>query len=413
MKKIKLNTRPKVVYSSNMQVVDFSMYFPITSGYFNYYNVKLLDYMLINYTKKYPDRKEICRVFDDKLLIDKYMFSINNIGTSFIVYRFTMPKDKIIDGYSLEEAFALAISLLYEPYASSGSFNCDKFNYEKDYFVKCNESYIENRFNRLMEDFYSIIDKDLSLRASYSYDTSVLLGITPSSLYDFYIKNIVNNRALVYVYGDISEEVVINLFKKYTDYNEEDVEILVSSYKALEDRENINIVKDSPFKQSVIFLEYKLKDMLEDEVSYLKMFLGIISFSYVRLLYRLLREEKGIVYDTSVFGFTFFGRFIVYARISDSNKEEFINTCNYVFKYLMVKDNLKKCMDKYIEGLEVTKLDDEDSNSYLISKVIAEDMGLTSIDSYISKCKDVCYDKFIDVINRIELISCVYYKGVL
>ena len=408
---MKLSTEPKLIYNKNKETIDFCFYFPIKTEYKNIHYVRLLDYILSTTSNNYPDSSEFEKAKKQKLLISNSIYLIPNEETSFIAYLFTIPKENILKDYNIYETFEFAISLITNPYIENNRFNENKFYYEKNYFVERNRLVMDNITNRMNEEFYSIIDKKEYLGCSYLNSTKTLENITPESLYEFYEKNIKENKCLVYAYGNIKLKKLNYLFDKYYNRPNETLNIDIKNYKKVPDSKSINIIKSVPLEQSYIYLEYKVKNFTEEERIYLKIIIGFLYGPENDLLFQKLRIEKNIIYSFSLIRYLNSGIFIIRAGLDEKNKNEFINSVNDVFDKLQDVKVIEECLYKLIEGLKINLLKEEDTNEFILKNTVADDLQMDTSKKYLEKCKGVRMNKIYEVLKKIELKNIVFFRS--
>lgn len=408
---MKLSTEPKLIYNKNSETVDFCFYFPIKTDYKNIHYVRLLDYILSTTSNNYPDSSEFEKVKKQKLLISNSISLIPNEETSFIAYLFTIPKENILKDYNIDETFAFAISLITNPYIENNRFNENKFYYEKNYFVEKNRLVMDNITNKMNEEFYNIIDKKEYLGCSYLNSTKTLENITPESLYEFYKKNIKENKCLVYAYGNIKLKKLNYLFDKYYNRTNETLNIDIKNYKKVPDSKSINITKNVPLEQSYIYLEYKIKNFTEEERIYLKIIIGFLYGPENDLLFQKLRIEKNIIYSFSLIKYLNSGIFIIRAGLDEKNKNEFINSVNDVFNKLQDVKVIEECLYKLIEGLKINLLKEEDTNEFILKNTVADDLQMDTFKKYLEKCKCISANKIYEILKKIELKNIVFFRS--
>lgn len=409
--KVRFETKPKLIKNPKSETIEFVYYFPIKKNYKNSHYIRLLDYILMTTTKKYNNANELEELKKEKLLIGNNLYLTALSKKFFIVYSFVIPKEKVIKDYNIEEAFKLAISLIKEPFVENKKFNLEKFNYEKDYFVEGNRQSMENKINQMYEEFYKIIDKKEELGCSYEKSAKYLEQITPKKLYQFYEKNIKKNKSIKYVYGDITEKKVNELFEKYYPYKEETIELEMGHYRKISELKKVNVTRETTLEQNYLFLGYQVKNFKKEDVDYLRIILGILDKTPTNLIFEKTRVEKNIVYETELTTYVAPGIFIIKAGLDEKNKQIFIETIKEIFEELKNKEKLKSYIEKLIKNQEINILKEEDYERYKLINTIYEDMKEISPKKILEIYQNVNIDILIQEIKKIELKSIVFFRS--
>lgn len=270
---------------------------------------------------------------------------------------------------------------------------------------------MENKINQMYEEFYKIIDKKEELGCSYEKSAKYLEQITPKKLYQFYEKNIKKNKSIKYVYGDITEEKVNELFEKYYPYKEETIELEMGHYRKINELKKVNVTRETTLEQNYLFLGYQVKNFKKEDVDYLRIILGILDKTPTNLIFEKTRVEKNIVYETELTTYVAPGIFIIKAGLDEKNKQIFIETIKEIFEELKNKEKLKSYIEKLIKNQEINLLKEEDYERYKLINTIYEDMKEISPKKILEIYQNVNIDILIQEIKKIELKSIVFFRS--
>ena len=117
MKKIKLSTIPYIYKVKDVKVLRINILYPvkIKSRYTDVYKLNLMNRMLSSFNKKYNEINIFLKELKKNLII-KYDVGFNRYDNElFITVNFVIPKEGIVDNYSLEKSFEFLHDLLFSP----------------------------------------------------------------------------------------------------------------------------------------------------------------------------------------------------------------------------------------------------------------------------------------------------------
>ena len=172
--------------------------------------------------------------------------------------------------------------------------------------------------------------ENIDINAPFSYHQSGYLedldSITASSLYEYYNHVLENDACDICVIGDFDFDEMRNLIKdnfKFKNTKRADsYEIILSS-----DRNNKEVIEDSSFNQSKLFIGFKLTEFSPDDKKYALILFNIIfGNSPESRLFKEVREEKSLAYSISSAYRRLDNFYYVSAGISYENYEEALNT---------------------------------------------------------------------------------------
>lgn len=412
MKKLIIDTQPKVLKSKDINTLEFRLIFPIKYHPDNHFYIDLLKLFLTSSSYQYNDyglfRKESAR----KTILNMSLGTRTLVDNTYLVFAFSTPKEGLIKDFDLDSAFAFAIDALYHPFCENGEFDLAKFQYEKDYLIENNKRHLDGIYNSNSCTFYEAIDPERHLGNTYEQDTELLDKITPKGLYEFYTKSIKENTFISLVYGDISESRVKKLFKNYANQEQEKVTISTNYFKVLPEKK-CKLKKEiaTSFSQSELFLLYQVPDMKESERKYLAIIINILHASENNLIFESLRVKHNLVYDVRMNPASNRAMFVITAFISPENKNATKKAINQVFKDLHDKDYLQYCLDKLLKGLEVDMLKEEDSPSSPLNKALDKLFNIPGTEEVLKEFRSVKINDLIKFIDRIKLTNEVLFKG--
>lgn len=308
----------------------------------------------------------------------------NIIGTNvFFSYSLIMPTPKALGFDVLEEQFDFFEKFVYHPKIVNGGF--DEFELERE---KTDLKYrIANGMKnlRIYQGLKVVEAFDTEGVASRNVQNHAYLidEVTPSSLYEFYQKNIYNNDPIVFIFGDVEEDRIKELVEKYlVKDKKKEISYEVDYNHFLEPRKEINIVNDKGcFKDSSISLVYKVKDMCEDDILMLGLISSLLSSLSSRLLQKVLRDEHELVYSTNSCSYLRSGALEITAFIHKDNKDIVIEKIKEVIESLKDPSNIEEFLNNIIDRRRLNLLKLLDDKYGLLDDVICKNLGFDDLAS--------------------------------
>lgn len=410
MKRIKLSTDAHVIKTNKIDTLAFRLVYPIKHNNDNVHYIKLLDLFLSTSSKKYKERKDFNKAMLKHTILDIGLRSLNIVNNTYLIFCFEVPRENLIKNFNLESSFKFAIDALLKPNLDGYSFSEEKFNYEKEFLYSNYKRSLDNIYSANSNQFYDFIDPEGKLGNSYERTGEVLKSITPSSLYEFYKKNILENNFIPYVYGNISPSKVKSLFKKYIPQDKKEISFTIDYFEALKMKNNTYQEVSTKYNQSELFLEYQV-DMKEPDTKYLSTLINILTGAENNLIFEALRIKNNLVYDVRVTSFSSRAMFVIVAFIPRDKYKDTKRIIKSVFKSLKDEEYLTNCLNKLIKGLEVDLLKENDSQGKLLNDAINKDLNIRTTEELLERTKSVKPKKLIEFIDRLELTNEMFFKG--
>ena len=354
--------KPILIASDQFDLVLFRLLFPFEETEENLGLSAILPKMFSRRIEAFPT-EESFQVEKLKRNILYIECSLTVVGTtSCIFFDLAVPRPLLLKEDLLEEAFELFEETIYHPYLEKGAF--DSFDVERE--VTNLKKRIQNKQLNLRDYLpqrISEIADDEQKLFSRSIDNHLeqLDCLTPQSLYQFYQTVIGKQKPISFVFGNIEETRVQELFQKYFKTTEEPITFIQDYYHFLSPvRESPQLViEEKPFQQSGLILIYKIKDLkIEDRIP-LTLIADLLASPSSNLLFQKLRTEKGLVYSVSVQNYFHYGVFYIASYIDADKMEEAKEGMLEVMEQLkdetLVTSLLDKIRERKRNGLERQK----------------------------------------------------------
>ena len=285
----------------------------------------LLDNLLSS-SLDYPTMRDVSIKRQDLYGASISMVSRRIGNHAFIEYTMSILNPRFTEESMLKDSIEFYSNLLYKPNVKNGSFDEELFEMSKENLRKeilmTNERPDVYGFTRFKE----CIDKN----AEFSYHQSGYLqdldSITSSSLYEYYNHVLDNDICDIYVIGDFDfnevELLIKDNFRFKNTKRTDSYEIVLSN-----DRNKKEVIEDSSFNQSKLFIGFKLTDFNLDDKKYALILFNIIfGNSPESRLFKEVREEKSLAYSITSAYRRLDNFYYVSAGISFNNYEKVLST---------------------------------------------------------------------------------------
>ena len=313
---------------------------------------------LMSSSKKYKTMREL-----NIKKQDLYGVSVNMVNRrigdySFIEYTMNMLNKRFTEESMLKESIQFFSELLYEPNVSNGLFDNELFEVSKKNIKKELEMEKERPNSYAFDRFKEVLDKDAAFSySSIGYEKD-LENITSEDLYKYYKKTLDNSVCDIYVVGDFDFDEVEQLIKDNFKFN---TKCRPSSYSILlkDNKRNNEVIQESSFNQSRLFIGFKLTNFNEEDKKYpLSLFNMIFGNSPESKLFKEVREEKSLCYSISSSYRRLDNFYYINAGISYNNYDEVLNTIKKCLKDMQEgnfdEESLEKAKTVYLSALKET-----------------------------------------------------------
>ena len=284
----------------------------------------LLDNLLSS-SLDYPTMRDVSIKRQDLYGASISMVSRRIGNHAFIEYTMSILNPRFTEESMLKDSIEFYSNLLYKPNVKNGSFDEELFEMSKENLRKeilmTNERPDVYGFTRFKE----CIDKN----AEFSYHQSGYLqdldSITSSSLYEYYNHVLDNDICDIYVIGDFDfnevELLIKDNFRFKNTKRTDSYEIVLSN-----DRNKKEVIEDSSFNQSKLFIGFKLTDFNLDDKKYALILFNIIfGNSPESRLFKEVGEEKSLAYSITSAYRRLDNFYYVSAGISYNNYEKVLS----------------------------------------------------------------------------------------
>ena len=410
MKKLKFKNGYKLIKTDKIDTVLFQFFFPIECDFRKNIYVEILNNILCTTNEEFKEKDDYEKESLKMCLITSDLHSVKFGNTVLIKYTFEIPKENLIKDYNIFDSFKFAIDSLIKPDVKDSKFNQYNFDIEKKYLISKYEQRDKNINSSNSRTLFDIIDYEekLGLRKKHAIDA--LNSLNNEEMYEYYLKNIKNNKPFIYVYGDIEESTVNELFNKFYLLDGSDIEF-VKDYIC-----NIKDVKEDKYEIKTNFNQTELDLVYQTEVTEENYYLlGLVSeFLSSRendLVFKTLRTKHNLVYEANVSVYPRFGFMYIRALIQDKNIKKAKELIDEIFVDLTNKEKVTEYLNNVNKYIEYDLLKKQDSLFYEIDNMIDDDLELLYLEKIIEKYKNITEDEVISFVNNIRKTSEIIFRG--
>lgn len=411
MKKIKLSTKPKIIKNESIDTINFVLIYPNRYVREDSFNLDIARMIYNTSSKRFPKDKELKKEMSSKLIIDRSGGYRKDGDNMFVRFELCVPKEGLISDYSLDDAFSLFVDTIYNPLASDGKFDEKKFEYEKEFIINKHKDSKRGIYNISYDKFIAFLDPEENIFLAPEKYLDYYENTTAKTAYDAYKKCVLDNKFISYVYGNISEDRVQELFSKYLPQDIIELEMEDNYEKYLSKGEYEYLEEESTFNQSSLYLAYVVDDFHVDEEKYVSLIGNILGQSENDLIFKTLRTENNLIYSSNVLKFSYNGFFAIETYLSEENKEQAIELVNKTIASLKDREFLITCMKKLFRGMEIEILRQEDRKFSKLDNTISKDLNMKTLEDILEGYKELKVEDIIAFLNRIHLKKVFFLRG--
>lgn len=410
MKKLKFKNSYKLIKTDKIDTILFVFFFPIECDFRKNNYIKMLDNILCTTNEEFKEKDDYQKEALKKCLLSSELNQVRFGNSALIKYKFEIPKENLIKDYNIFDTFKFAIDSLIKPDVKDSKFNQSNFDLEKNYLINIYEQREQNISSSNSRTLLSIIDYEEKLGLGREHAKEALNSLNNEEMYEYYLKNIKNNKPFIYVYGDIEESTVSELFNKFYPLDGSDIEF-VKDYVC-----NIKDVKEDKYEIKTNFNQTELDIVYQTEVTEDNYyFLGLVSeFLSSRendLVFKALRTKHNLVYETNVSVYPRFGFMYIHALIQDKNIAKAKELIDEIFDNLTNKEKVTEYLNNVNKYIEYDLLKKQDSLFYEFDNIIDDDLELLYLEKVIEKYKNITVDEVIFFVKNIRKTSEIIFRG--
>lgn len=376
----------------------------------NYCLARLLCAYLMRTNKIYKTEKKI-QDKEKMLYHSTFSAKVETRGTKlFIFLNIKTIDEKIIEENILKDVISYFKDMIMKPNFIKNELNKEVLDEIKKDILN-NAQRTEKNPDRMQAIlFYRNLlpESDFNYKNStYEEIKDMLENIDDEDIIDLY-HTILNSHVATYTFGNLSDEenkLIRSSFKFKSidfDYNYEKKEEIKNDYK---------VINSNDTTQSYLYVAYDIKDFTKDNVPiYYALIPMFVPFK--GLCHKVLREELGLVYFTTVDFFLNRGIFFITAQIDKKNVDKTIAGIDDIMKRILDKcflsETLQFSKEKFTQEAETCE-EDLGANILNIEKyILRNDITRKEL---VDKINTLTVDDIIKQINNFEKKYTFLYEG--
>ncbi len=398
-----LSTKPNFIVNKDINTVFFCLVFKAPYRIEDLGKVDLLRQYLFNYSKECPD-EESFRFAMLKHLVINFTLRYKEAGeNTFIYIRFTLPKEGIVENYSLEESLAFIARTIFEPFLENDSFEEKRFIREKDFLYRANveptPSIYTASFNRVIE----LLDPNEEVYVKKSTYIKCLENLTKEKCYAYYKEYIKTSDCVSYVYGHFDEEKMKTWMNLYFPQKKNTVSFNANYFEIFPRLETEIVEEQGNFNQTALYMVYDIEEYRQEDRIYLCLLHDLLCSGENDLVFNVLREKNHLVYSSRVTVKSYCGLFMIETYLNIQNKEKAIELIKQCLNSLQDEDVLVKMMKKNLKGVEVDLLRKNDHHSAILDDKITKDFNRNTLEDIYEAYKKISVEEMKAFLTRVHL----------
>ena len=410
--KIKIQKKPYILNNKDFRTIQIHVMFPIKIKKETLAYINILPNMLQFMNNKYPSE-------DKFLLANKKLYILNNhcgysrIGLNgFFTFDMIIPDTNSLKENLLEKQFSLFSEMIYNPLIENNCFTSFELEKEKKNILFDIDNSLKNIGTYQNLRLKEIIDEDNILSLNLARNTDLIEKVTPSNLYKYYKKIIINNSPIIFVMGNVDESKINKLCNKYLYKNFKNKEINIKLDYFMNTRDKIlEVTENSSFNNSCLSIVYKVKDANEFDYIYLNYVRDILTSISLGLLSKTLREDLEIVYSVKVKTYSRYGLLEIKAFINKDNMELCKNKIIEIVDSLKNPEVFKDELNNLIERQRLDVIEKKDNKFIIFDDYISSILNIDdTLEEYYEKYKNISSEDISNFVNRLVLDTIYFLK---
>ena len=372
----------------------------------------LMKRMIFNYSNNYRTLKEYNIKKDSLYIMGQNDRLFMDVDSSVFCINYTIPKSDILNDFKLEDTIKFIHDVLFDPYANNLEFDLNAFNDEINYLKENEKNYPHSIGEYVKDTFLDFVDEDKKTLIHYDEYLDLLNNITSKDTYEYYLKNIKNNKYIIRVFGSIDDkDNVLSCLNNY--FNSENIhsnELKGSLFLPFLDYKEKEI--DIDYNQSVLNLNYQFKDLKSEDKIKLEMLYFFLNSRENDLLYTELRYKNNLIYQANINNSMYYGLMIFTIFFNYELLDKIYESIDNVFNYLKIEENYNLCKSRLIKAIEYDMLDAEDNPFNVFRNVLLKNYYPYDIlTEKIKSIESITFTEFKEFLDRMVLTRKLIMKS--
>ncbi|RSK27093.1 insulinase family protein [Bacillus sp. HMF5848] len=290
----------------------------------------LLPHVLQNATSRFTSTSKLRSYLDDlygaHLFVDLAKKGENHV----ITFTLEVANEKYLQDSTplFEKAAEFFSELIHHPLLENNKFNQDVLRKEKRAMEQRIQAVYDDKMRYANLRLVQEMCKNEPYKLHVNGEIDDVNNITSESLFNYYQKSTDNDKADLYVVGDIEEKVVVDTVSKYFSFSQRDNTRTTMSH-CVEVVDQKEIKEEQDVKQGKLNMGYRTNITYADDLYYsLQVFNGVFGgFSHSKL-FRNVREKESLAYYAASRVESHKGLLMVMSGIDSSNYNKAVTIIN-------------------------------------------------------------------------------------
>ena len=399
------STKIKFIEVENKNRTIISMVFPIKMDRKNIMLKNLAYRMISNHNKYCKTLNDFETKMDDLYIMNYNISQYNYSNFIFFNIKFCIPKLGIIKEFDLDAAIKFLYDCLYNPLASNNSFDEVEFNKEKEYMLNRQKEYPTSFYEYFDDCFLDLYDEERVTSLHHDEVVKFLEEANAKDCYEFYKNNVLNNKYLTYIYGNLDyKDEILKSFNKYFNVDENSFEEDFEYFNYLPLKEYKEKREVTKYNQSAMALLYQVENMSENDYFKVMMFDSFLSDRENNLLFKKLRTNYNIIYNCNASYNILYGLIALKAFFNIKDEAIVIKAIDEIFEDLKDKDKFEDYKQRMLRAIEYDIYASLDNDFLKVEVIIGKE--LSYYHTYEEKKENfekITYEEFMAFLDRIKL----------
>ena len=359
----------------------------------------LIKDIMINSSYNYPTEKDL--IIETENLYDLKLSSVNyRVGNYAILsFKIRFLNERYTEKGMNEESIKFLLDLIFKPKLDNDLEKCKN---------RLRKSIMSLSDNKIKYSLFKLLEttKDMP----YSYNSYGYIDeidkINVNDLEKYYHEIIANDIVDVYVVGDVNDEDIKDIFRKYfklTTFHRQKIDLIPKEL------DNVKTVKEyregSIVNQTQLTILCSIKGISDDERKYvLPVYAEMLGGSANSILFDSVREKNSYAYYVNTILKSYDNIMMIYSGIEKGNEKNVLKLIKKELKEVtkgnFPVDKFESAKETVISSIEASM----DNPMGIISNYYAKVL-VNSLDAEerIKKIKEVTKDKVINVSKKISI----------
>ena len=393
-------TKPKFINIKEANKIIFEIMFFWDYELNNKTKDSLLERMILINSCKYKTNQEFM-IRKDELFIIQYSAMINYYANkTCLTISFTIPKEKLIYNYSIQDCLEFIYDGIFNVYAVNGKFDEEVLNHEKRFTYEMMKNYPSNIYDIMHKERNDAINSIEKVHLTREEVLKNLDNISAENLYKYYEKNVKNNKYITYIYGNLEDkDKISSLYNKCFKQKNQKLLLNIDYYRPLKidkyEQKIINVENE----QSILKLIYQFKKLNSENMFLLEMLYFFLNSRENDLVLNTLRNKYHIVYEASA-SMNTNGILEIDAYLDKKDVLKAKELINEIFDDIKIEVNFDKYKKRLLKALKYDIYFERDSIYYIAKKTISREIVIYSnLEKKYDLIRKVSYEEMKDFID--------------